>query len=159
LNLYRKANKDIIDCYSPAQVVKAREYQAEKEALAVAEEQAKYQRKIQRAANALRKKEEQAEKQRLKAIKDAEKQLAKDLAAANKSVKKVPRKKPASATKTAKTTFLIVSIRQKLSPLPRPGARKPKSRVLVVPPEQVESIGVVVARTASRSINLPQRFR
>jgi hypothetical protein len=159
LNLCGKANKDIIDCYSPAQVVKAREYQAEKEALAVAEEQAKYQRKIQRAANALRKKEEQAEKQRLKAIKDAEKQLAKDLAAANKSVKKVPRKKPAAATKTAKTTSLIVPIRQKLSPLPRPSARKPKSRVLVVPPEQVDSTGVAVAKTASRSINLPQRFR
>jgi hypothetical protein len=73
LNLCGKANKNIIDGYSPAQVVKAREYQAEKEALAVAEEQTKYQRKIQRAANALRKKEEQAEKQRLKVIKDAAK--------------------------------------------------------------------------------------
>ena len=47
MNLCGKANKDIIDCYSPAQVVKAREYQVEKEALAVVEEQAKYQRKIQ----------------------------------------------------------------------------------------------------------------
>jgi hypothetical protein len=46
LNLYRKANKDIIDCYSLAQVVKAREYQIEKKALVAAEEQAKYQRKI-----------------------------------------------------------------------------------------------------------------
>jgi hypothetical protein len=46
LNLCGQANKDIIDCYSLAQVVKAREYQKEKEALAAAEEQAKYQRKI-----------------------------------------------------------------------------------------------------------------
>ena len=138
----------------------------EKEALAVAEEQAKYQRKIQRAANALRKKEEQAEKQRLKVIKDAakkakdaEKKLARDLAAVNKPAKKVPHKKPASATKTVKTTSLIIPIQQRLSPLSRPGTRKPKSRVLVVPPEQVGSAGVAVAKTASRSINLPQRFR
>ena len=62
LNLCGQANKDIIDCYSPAQVVKAREYQAEKEALTAAEEQAKYQRKIQRAANALHKKQEKAKK-------------------------------------------------------------------------------------------------
>jgi hypothetical protein len=38
LNLCGQANKDIIDCYSPAQVVKAKEYQREKEALAAVEE-------------------------------------------------------------------------------------------------------------------------
>jgi hypothetical protein len=92
LNLYGQANKDIVDCYSPAQVVKAKEYQQEKEAQAAVEEQAKYQRKIQRAANALRNKQERAGKDRLKAIKDAakqakdaEKKLARDLAAVNKA--------------------------------------------------------------------------
>jgi hypothetical protein len=44
--LANQLNKDIIDCYSPAQVVKAREYQEEKEALKAAEEQDKYKRKI-----------------------------------------------------------------------------------------------------------------
>jgi hypothetical protein len=64
-------NKDIIDCYSPAQVVKAREYQEEKEALKAAEEQAKYNRKIKRAANALRKKQEEVEKAKRKAEREA----------------------------------------------------------------------------------------
>src|SRR6266536_2884336 len=166
LNLAGQANKDIIDCYSPGQVVKAREYQKEKEALQAAEEQAKYQRKIQREANALRKKQEAVERQRRKAIKDAAaeekaagKQLAGDLATANKPAKKAPRKKPASTTKTAKTAAPIVPIRQKLSPLPRPGAKKAVRKVTIVPPEQVGGGGVAVAKTASRSINLPQRFR
>jgi hypothetical protein len=38
LNLCGQANKDILDCYSPAQVVKAKEYQRENEALAAVEE-------------------------------------------------------------------------------------------------------------------------
>jgi hypothetical protein len=56
LNLCGQPNKGIVDCYSPAQVVKAREYQEEKEAFKAAEEQAKLERKINRAANALKKK-------------------------------------------------------------------------------------------------------
>jgi hypothetical protein len=74
--------------------------------------------------------------------------LAKNLTIANKPAKKA-----------AKTATLIMLIRQKFSPLPRPGARKPKSKVLVVLPEQVGSAGVVIAKTASLSINLLQRFR
>jgi hypothetical protein len=41
LNLAGQPNKDIIDCYSPVQVVKAREYQEEKEAMKIKEEEAK----------------------------------------------------------------------------------------------------------------------
>ncbi len=41
LNLCGQPNKGIVDCYSLAQVVKAREYQEEKEALKTAEEEAK----------------------------------------------------------------------------------------------------------------------
>jgi hypothetical protein len=33
LNLAGEANKEIIDCYSPAKVIKAREYHEEKEAV------------------------------------------------------------------------------------------------------------------------------
>ena len=54
LNLAGEENKDKIDCWSPEHVVKAKEYQAE-EALAAVKEQEKYERKIQQAANALRK--------------------------------------------------------------------------------------------------------
>jgi hypothetical protein len=56
LNLAGEANKGLINCYSPGKVVKAREYQEEKERLRIIEEEAKLQRKIQRAANALRNK-------------------------------------------------------------------------------------------------------
>lgn len=54
LNLAGEANKGIIDCYSPGKVVKAREYQEEKERLKIAEEEAKLQRRIIREANALK---------------------------------------------------------------------------------------------------------
>jgi hypothetical protein len=73
----------------------------------------------------------------------------------NKPAKKIPRKKVAFITKAAKTTILIMPIRQKLLLLLRPSARKPKSKVLVVLPEQVGSAGVIIAKTASRLINLP----
>jgi hypothetical protein len=59
LNLAGQPNKGIIDCYSLAQVVKAREYQEEKEALKAAEKQAKFDRKIKQAANTRRKKQEE----------------------------------------------------------------------------------------------------
>jgi hypothetical protein len=81
--------------------------------------------------------------------------LAKNLATINKPAKKIPRKKAVSITKTAKTTTPIVPIRQKLLPLPRPGARKPKNKVLVVLPKQVGNAGIIITKTASRLINLP----
>jgi hypothetical protein len=62
LNLASKANKGLIDCYSPGKVVKAREYQEEKERLRIVEEEAKLERKIQRAANALRNKQKKAKR-------------------------------------------------------------------------------------------------
>jgi hypothetical protein len=52
-------------------VVQAREYQEEKEALKAAEEQARYKRKIKRAANALRRKQEEVERAKRKAAREA----------------------------------------------------------------------------------------
>jgi hypothetical protein len=68
LNLYGQPNKGIVDCYSPAQVVKAREYQEQKEALKAAEEEAKLERKIKRAANALKNKLEKERKAKERAV-------------------------------------------------------------------------------------------
>ena len=62
MNFAGEANKGLINCYSPGKVVKAREYQQEKEKLRIEEEEAKLQRKIQRAANALRNKQEKAKR-------------------------------------------------------------------------------------------------
>jgi hypothetical protein len=87
LNLAGEPNKEIIDCYSPAQVVKAREYHEEKEALRIKEEEAKFQRKIQRAANALRKAKEEEEKAKRKVEREA-KAAAKKLAEAAKKALK-----------------------------------------------------------------------
>ena len=162
LNLCGVPNKNIIDCYSPGQVVKAREYQQEKEALAAAEEEAKYQRKVQRAANALHRKQEKAEKDRLNAIKavekdavNAAKQLTMDLATANKPVRKAPAKKRATTTNTTKTVSKTVPIRQKLAPKVRPKAKKIPQQDLVVESGGVGAAGVAIAKTASRTISLP----
>jgi hypothetical protein len=82
LNLAGQPNKDIIDCYFPAQVIKTREYEEEKEALKAADEQAKFDRKIKPTANTLKKKQEEKEKAQRKAEREAKaarKQLPKDL--------------------------------------------------------------------------------
>jgi hypothetical protein len=92
-------------------VAKAVEFQAEKERLQQLEDEAKEQRKVQRAANALKKREEQIAKEQ----RQAAKQLVKDLAAANPIPLKTPKsrslpvksdaiktKKPARAKLTTK---------------------------------------------------------
>ena len=85
--------------------------------------------------------------------------MAKDLTAANKPAKKAPAKKQATTSKQAKDAAPIVPIRQKLSPLLRPGAKKARKNVVIVLPKQVVALGVVVATTSTRTIKLPQRFR
>jgi hypothetical protein len=61
--------------------------------------------------------------------------LIKDFTLINKLIKKAPCKKLTFIIKTIKTTSLIMPIRQKLSPLLRPTIRKPRGKVLIVPPE------------------------
>jgi hypothetical protein len=152
LNLAGQPNKDIVDCYSPAQVVKAREYQEEKEALKAAEEQAKFDRKIKRAANALKKKQEEEEKKKRKAEREAK-------ATTNKPAKKAPKKKPVSTTTKAKNAAPTVSKSRKAPVKARLPPKSPVKRAVVVLAEEVVTRGVVVAKTSSRTINLPQRFR
>lgn len=162
LNLAGQPNKDIVDCYSPAQVVKAREYQEEKEALKAAEEQAKFDRKIKRAANTLRKKqeaEEKAKKKEEREAKAAEKQLAKDLAVANRPAKKSSNKQPASTVIKAKKAYTTMPKQRKVSAKARPRSKALVRSVLVDPIEEEVTSGVAVARTASRTIHLPQRFK
>jgi hypothetical protein len=62
LNFCSEPNKDIIDCYSPARVVKTREYHEKKEKEAAAEEKKKYDRRVQRAANTLRRAKKKEER-------------------------------------------------------------------------------------------------
>ena len=143
-------------------MVKAREYQEEKEALKAAKEQAKYDRKIKRAANALRKKQDDVEKAKRKAkreAKAAERKLAKDLAVPNKPAKKALKKKPVSTTTKAKKAALTVPIRRKVSTQSKAGARKTAPSTVVALIKGVVASGVVAGKTSTRTINLPQRFR
>ncbi|KAF4625745.1 hypothetical protein G7Y89_g12419 [Cudoniella acicularis] len=91
LNLAGEDMKGQVDCWSPAKVVKAREYQGKKEAEKQVEEEAKLQRKIQREANKLRKEDEAAQKQ-----------IAKEMRAANPAIKKAPQKKAVLVVSKAK---------------------------------------------------------
>jgi hypothetical protein len=154
LNLCGQPNKDVIDCYSPAQVVKAREYHEEKEALKAAEEGAKYQRKVQRAANALRKTKEREEKE----ARAAARQLVKDLKATTPTAKKAPTKKPNSVVPKAKKAAPTVSKSRKAPIKPKPRAKSMVKGVVAALVEEVVASGVAVTKRSGRAINLPQRY-
>jgi hypothetical protein len=155
LNLAGEPNKEIIDCYSPAQVVKAREYHEEKEALRIKEEEAKLQRKIQRAANALRRAKEAEEKAKRKVEREA-KAAAKKLAEAAKKALKEQQKSVAPKAKKATPT---VSKGRKAPVKAKTRAKSTVKAVLVIPIEEVVASGVVVTRRNGRAINLPTRYK
>jgi hypothetical protein len=155
LNLAGQPNKEIIDCYSPAQVVKAREYHEEKEALRIKEEEAKFQRKIQRAANALRKAKDEEEKAKRRVEREA-KAVAKKLAEAAKKVLKEQQKSVGPEAKKATPT---VSKERKAPIKAEVRAKSTVKAVPVVPIEEVVASGVVVTRRNGRAINLPTRYK
>ena len=79
LNLCGEVNKDIVDCYSPSACVRMREYAEVKEVEKEVEEKRKYDNRVKRAANALRRAREQEEKE----ARVASRQLVADLKKAN----------------------------------------------------------------------------
>jgi len=157
LNLCGQPNKGIIDCYSPAQVVKAREYQEQKEALKAAEEEAKLQRKIQRAARALKNKLEAEKKARETAEKKAKaaREEAKASAAAAKKALKEQQKSTAQQAKKAASTM---PKRTKALPKVKAPVQVSTRHSIVVPNPGVVAMVVGARKTATRTINLPQRF-
>jgi hypothetical protein len=162
LNLAGQPNKDIIDCYSPGQVVKAREYQKEKEAIKAAEEQVKFDRKIKRAANALKRKQEaqeRAKKAEERRAKAAEKQLAKELGAAIKVAQKSSAGKAVCTGNKAKKIAPTVSKQHKVSTPARPRRKAPIKPVVVEQLQENAEGGVVAGKSSTRTIRLPQRFR
>ena len=66
---------------------------------------------------------------------------------------------PISTTTKAKKDAPIVPKERKVSTKARPRGKAPVRSVVVDTIEKVVASGVVVAKTASRSINLPQSFR
>jgi hypothetical protein len=159
LNLAGEANKGLIDCYSPGKVVKAREYQQEKEKLRIEEEEAKLQRKIQRAANALKNKQDKAKRAAKREAEAAQKQLVGDLESANKPAKKAPKKKPVSTATKAKKATPVVSTKRKAPTKARRPAKTLVQQEVVAPIGEVVALGVAQAKTSTRTIVLPQRFR
>ena len=155
MNLCSEANKDIIDYYSPAQVVKAREYTEEKEALKAQEEEAKLQRKIQRATNALRKAKEEEKKAKRKVERKA-KAAAKKLAEAAKKALKEQQKSVALKAKKATPT---VSKGRKVLIKAKVHAKSTAKAVPVVSIEEVVASRVVVTRRTGRAINLSPRYK
>jgi ATPase subunit of ABC transporter with duplicated ATPase domains len=155
LNLCSQPNKGIIDCYSPAQVVKAREYQEEKEALKAAKEEAKLQRKIKRAANTLKNKlerEKKAKETAEKKAKAAREKEAKERAAA---AKKTPKKQADCTVLKAKNAASTMPKGPKA--LLKVKAPVPVSTQysIVVPDPRVVAIVVRERKTATRKITLP----
>jgi hypothetical protein len=162
LNLAGQPNKDIIDCYSPGQVVKAREYQQQKEAIKAAEEQAKFDRKIKRAANALKRKQEaqeRAKKAEERRAKAAEKRRAKELVAANKVAKKSLQEKAVCTGNKAKTIAPTVPKQHKVSTPVRPRRKAPIKTVVVEQLRQNVVGGSAAGKSSTRTVKLPQRFR
>ena len=108
LNLCGEISKGV-EVYSPVTVGRARAYHETKEAAEALELQAKEERKIKRAANALKNKQLKEEKE----ARQAAAQLAKELHGANPTAPKAPSKQ----TK-------LVAVKSKKAPVAMPKAKK-----------------------------------
>jgi hypothetical protein len=142
--------------------VKAREYQQEKEAIKAIEEQAKFDYKIKRVANALKRKQEAqewAKKVEERRAKAAEKQLVKELGAANEVAKKSSKEKAVCTGTKAKKIAPTVSKQYKVSTLARPRRKALIKTVVVEQLQEHAEGGVVTGKSSTRTIRLPHRFR
>ena len=155
MNLIGEPNKEIIDCYSPAKVVKAREYHEEKEALKIKEEEAKLQRKIQRATNALKKAEEEKEKAKRRVKREA-KATAKKLAEAAKKASKEQQNSIALKAKKAAPTVAKARKAPVKAKAPAKSGVKCVSAALI---EGVVASEAVAVNRRGRAITLPQRYK
>ena len=136
-------------------MVKAREYQEQKEALKLAKEEAKMERKIQRAANALRNKLEKEKKAKETAEKKAkaarEKEAKEQAAAAKKALKEQQNRMGTKAKKAAPTVLKRTKALHKVKAPVKVSVR----RNVVVPDQGVVVMGGGVRKTATRTITLP----
>ena len=159
MNLCGQPNKGIVDCYSPAQVVKAREYQEQKEALKAAEEEAKLERKIKRAANALKNKLEKERKAKERAERGAKMAKGREAKGRATVAKKTPKTQPNCTVPKAKKAAPRVSNRTKALPKVKAPVELPVQPNVVLPDQGVVPMVVGARKTATRTISLPQRFK
>jgi hypothetical protein len=155
LNLCGEPNKNTIDCYSPAQVVKARLFQEQKEEEKEAEEKRKYDNRVKRAANALKKAKELEEKQ----ARAAARQLVVDLKKANPAAKKSSTAHAKSVGTTPKKNVSAMPKARKAPVKARLPPKSPAKRLAKASIEEVVVSGVAGASASGRTIRLPQRFR
>jgi hypothetical protein len=155
LNLCCKESSGV-EIYSPSMVLRAKAYQAEKDALKQAESEAKEARKIKRAANIILRKQKEAEKEAYQAAM----QLVKELASVNPAVPKIPSKtKQPLVHKTRKTSAKMppkTSTPKALSTKRSKSTAKAPAQVVVE-----EEVGEVVMQQnrRGRTIKLPERFK
>jgi hypothetical protein len=155
LNLYNKLNKNIIDCYSPMQVVKAKLFQEQKEAEKEVKEKRKYDNRVLRAMNAFKKAKEREEKE----AKAAARQLVKDLKKTNPVVKKSSTVHAKSIGPTLKKNISAVLKARKAPVKARVPPKSLAKRLAKALIEEVVVSGVASTSASSRIIRLLQCFR
>jgi hypothetical protein len=154
LNLCGEVNKDIVDCYSPSACVRMREYAEVKEAEKEAEEKRKYDNRVKRAVNALRRAREQEEKE----ARAASRQLVTDLKKANSVAKKAPKKQPRTVTTKAKKATATVPKGRKAPVKAKLPLKKLVKCVVEAPIEERVAQRVVVTNQSKHAIKLPARY-
>ena len=155
MNLCGEPNKGIVDCYSLAQVVKAREYHKEKEVLKAAEEEAKLQRKIKRAANTLKNKLEKERKAKEIAEKKAKAAQEKEVRVLATASKKTLKKQSNCIAPKVKKAASTVPKQIKAPPKVKAPMKVSARRSVVVPNQGVVGIRVGARKTATCTISLP----
>jgi hypothetical protein len=144
-----------VEIYTPGKVVKAREYMEAKDAQEQADYEAKEARKVQRAANALVRKQKQAKKE----ARQVAAQLAKELRTSNPAPPKTPAKKKQPVVRKAKKTGAKVPKAKEPIALPKTPKKTPaKAPEKAVVVEEVEEV-VIRQNSRGRTITLPERFK
>ena len=138
----------------PAQVVKAREYAEQKEAEREAEEKRKYDNRVKRAANALKRAKEVEEKE----ARAAARQLAADLKKAARAVPKAPKEQPKLVAPKAKKAALTVPKSRKALVRAKQPPKLPVKRVVEAPIEEAIALEVITTTRSKRVVKLPQRY-
>jgi hypothetical protein len=154
LNLCREISEGV-EVYSPVTVGRALSYHETKEAAEALELQAKEERKIKRAANALKNKQLKEEKE----ARQAAAQLAKELQGANPTTPKAPSgRAKLVAVKPRKVPITTPKAKKAPAPSKKPAKlRKEVPDIVAIEDEGWEE--VVTQNRRGRQIKLPTRFK
>jgi hypothetical protein len=135
-------------------VVKAREYSEQNEAEKEAEEKCKYNNRVKRAANALRKAKETEEKE----ARAAACQLTADLKKTTEAVQKALKSQPKSIAIKVKMAAPIVSKTRKALVKAKPPPKSPVKHVVEALIKEVVALEVVTTTRSKHAVKLPQRY-